>query len=102
MPRSAIYDIKTLDAEIKRLKKKADDLEDQFNDSADELKGNYGKMAFNSFVGNRIRDIPLIGTLLYPWVADPAVQQAIQQVAENVAKKISAVLQKWAAAVFNK
>ncbi len=92
----------TLDAEIKRLKKKALELEDRFNESADELKDNYGKMAFNSFVGNRIRRIPLVGALLYPWLTDPAVQNAVQQFSEKILEKASGYMQKWFSAMFNR
>lgn len=102
MSKAAIYDITTLDAEIKRLKKKAVELEGRFNESADELKDNYGKMAFNSFVGNRIRNIPLIGSALYPWLTDPAVQDAIQQLSEKILKRASRYLQKWFSAIFSR
>lgn len=102
MPKPAIYDITTLDAEIKRLKKKVHELEDQFNESADELKDNYGSMAFNSFVGNNIRKIPLLGAFLYPWLTNPAIQENIQRFSENMLEKASDFLQKWFSSIFEK
>ncbi len=92
----------TLDAAIKRLKQQAAELESRFNESADELKDNYGKMAFNSFVGNSIKNIPFIGGILYPWLTDPTVQETVQRVSERFFKLMSVYLQRGISSFFKR
>lgn len=102
MSKPQIYDMASLDAEIKRLKRRSKELEERMEDSADELKENYGKMAFNSFIGNRIKNIPILGVILYPWVIDESVQETIQQFSERFFKKSGEYLQKLLSAIFDK
>lgn len=102
MANPKIYDIATLDAEIKRLKLKSRELEGRFNDSADVLKENYGRMAFNSFIGNNVKSIPLVGPVIYNLLEDPGVQEAIQAFSESLMKKGTSRLQKWLSALFDR
>jgi len=102
MSKPQIYDMASLDAEIKRLKRRSKELEERMEDSADELKENYGNMAFNSFIGNRIKNIPILGAILYPWVIDESVQETIQQFSERFFKKSGEYLQKLLSAIFDK
>ncbi len=56
-----IYDMESLDTEIGRLKTRCRQIEDELDSSMDELKDNYRMMAFNSFIGNRLKSLAFSG-----------------------------------------
>lgn len=95
-----IYDMESLDTEIGRLKTRCRQIEDELDSSMDELKDNYRMMAFNSFIGNRLKSLPFLGSIAGAVLGNPKAQAIIQNFLEKIFKGGSGLAEKWIARIF--
>ncbi|MBX2924906.1 MAG: hypothetical protein KF746_22085 [Chitinophagaceae bacterium] len=95
-----IYDMSSLDAEIRRLKTRCREMEAELDNNMDALKENYGSMAFNSIIGNRLRSLPLLGSVAGALLGNPKVQAVIQAFFEKVFNRGSGIAERWITRVF--
>ncbi|MBX3256541.1 MAG: hypothetical protein KF862_20565 [Chitinophagaceae bacterium] len=95
-----IYNMSSLDAEIRRLKARCRELEAELDNNMDALKENYGPMAFNSIIGNRLKSLPLLGSVAGALLGNPKTQAVIQAFFEKIFSRGSGIVEKWISRVF--
>lgn len=95
-----INNMSSLDAEIRRLKTRCREMEAELDNNMDALKENYGSMAFNSIIGNRLKSLPLLGTAAGALLGTPKVQAVIQTFFEKIFSRGSGIVERWITRVF--
>lgn len=92
--------MQSLDLEIRRLKTRCGEIEAELDNNMDELKENYGKMAFNSIIGNRLKSLPLIGAAAGAILGSSAIRDFIISFVARAFGHRKNVLERWIARIF--
>lgn len=95
-----IYDMQSLDLEIRRLKNRCKQIEVELDNGMDDLKENYGKMAFNSFIVNQVKNLPFIGATAGALLGSTAIRNFIGGFIEKAFGRRMTVLERWIARIF--
>ncbi|MGN6438161.1 MAG: hypothetical protein ACTHMM_16595 [Agriterribacter sp.] len=95
-----IYDMQSLDLEIRRLKTRCSQIEVELDNNMDNLKENYGKMAFNSFIVNQVKNLPFIGAAAGGLLGSALIRNFIGGFIEKAFGRRMTVLERWIAKIF--
>lgn len=83
-----------LKAEIKRLKTQCRQIESSLDQNFDQLRENFGKMAFNSIIGNRVRKAPVLATAMGLVAGAPWLKKLVLLALENFLGKKAGLVER--------
>lgn len=97
---SLIQNQRELRAELRRLQSRCKQIENQIDENIDNLKDNYKQMAFNSIVGNRLKNMPWLATVAGVVLGSPKMQDMMSTLLEKFLGKSAGFFDKWIAKLF--